>query len=583
MRPELGLTHVRLWWYRLFLSNSTPRERRRSAADLHPLAAPLPPVKRPERGLAPRQPVFVGLRAAGAAVFHVARNSGERRSAASTSASTCSCAEAQPPLPIQVPTLAAASARFYSQRPPWARVAAPLPGWPATTPAAGGPRGGAARRCGRRPCVPTPRVARRVHGAAADGLLRRRRTRCTCAPAGAHPEPGALLLLEDRLLRADVPRTHMDVEGWLPIQLLASFNRLRHITTDRHLVAEVTAARRAPPPPPPRPPDATCRGDRRRRAPLSPPPPCARAQTLRVLDGARDARRPRAQALRLAAVGLPAVPDQLPRRPAVVAGAGLGGVERGAACGDGLAERRRLGSLPTAPRRAALADVEPVGRRRQPLGPRARRDAVARRGVQVAARQVYCGRTPPPTSETAAPAPLAAAIQTARRRTRRRCCRRRARRASAASAAPPPHHSQPTRTFNTTPPPPRLDPLSIGLDHFESDHALALELARRSSAEEPVSKRSRTGRACRPRPARRGRGRRPSAGGASAAVSAAASAAAAGAIAPPGRSPPSPSPSRSRRRRRGRGQRGRCRRRSTSSPLREEAPLGGAESSLALG
>ena len=48
----------------------------------------------------------------------------------------------------------------------------------------------------------------------------------------------------------------------------------------------------------------------------------------------------------------------------------------------------------------------------------------------------------------------------------------------AASAAPPPHHSQPTRTFNTTPPPPRLDPLSIGLDHFESDHALALELHR---------------------------------------------------------------------------------------------------------
>ena len=149
----------------------------------------------------------------------------------------------------------------------------------------------------------------------------------------------------------------------------------------------------------------------------------------------------------------------------------------------------------------------------------------------------------------------------------------------AASAAPPPHHSQPTRTFNTTPPPPRLDPLSIGLDHFESDHALALELARRSSAEEPVSEKKPDWESVSTSTRRKkGKGKASSAGGASAAVSAAAAAAAAGAIAsgslaavpePKPLSPPSP-------------------RAGPKGPVpptfhflassNEEAPLGGAES-----
>ena len=72
----------------------------------------------------------------------------------------------------------------------------------------------------------------------------------------------------ENLVKDEFLRKHMDVEGWLPIQLLASFNRLRHITTDPHLVAEV---RRRPPRARRRrrgvSPDATCRGDRRRAHP----------------------------------------------------------------------------------------------------------------------------------------------------------------------------------------------------------------------------------------------------------------------------------------------------------------------------
>ena len=90
----------------------------------------------------------------------------------------------------------------------------------------------------------------------------------------------------ENLVKDEFLRKHMDVEGWLPIQLLASFNRLRHITTDPHLVAEV---RRRPPRARRRrrgvSPDATCRGDRRRAHPLSSAPLPARADAA-VLDGA---------------------------------------------------------------------------------------------------------------------------------------------------------------------------------------------------------------------------------------------------------------------------------------------------------
>ena len=60
----------------------------------------------------------------------------------------------------------------------------------------------------------------------------------------------------ENLLRDDFLRGHMNPEGgWIAISLLASFNRLRHLTTDIALIAEVRRPRHAPPTQPT--PDAT--------------------------------------------------------------------------------------------------------------------------------------------------------------------------------------------------------------------------------------------------------------------------------------------------------------------------------------
>ena len=48
----------------------------------------------------------------------------------------------------------------------------------------------------------------------------------------------------DNLVKDDFLRKHMDLEGFIPIQLLASFNRLRQISNDPNLIAEVRAGRR---------------------------------------------------------------------------------------------------------------------------------------------------------------------------------------------------------------------------------------------------------------------------------------------------------------------------------------------------
>ena len=43
----------------------------------------------------------------------------------------------------------------------------------------------------------------------------------------------------ENLCRDEFLRVHMDGEGWIPIPLLASFNRLRHLTTDLAILTQV--------------------------------------------------------------------------------------------------------------------------------------------------------------------------------------------------------------------------------------------------------------------------------------------------------------------------------------------------------
>ena len=52
----------------------------------------------------------------------------------------------------------------------------------------------------------------------------------------------------ENLLRDDYLRSQMDPrEGWLGIELLAKFNRLRSICPDPNVIAEVRAAAATPP------------------------------------------------------------------------------------------------------------------------------------------------------------------------------------------------------------------------------------------------------------------------------------------------------------------------------------------------
>eukprot|EP00965_Chrysotila_dentata_P211668 6186585-Pleurochrysis_carterae.AAC.5 len=46
----------------------------------------------------------------------------------------------------------------------------------------------------------------------------------------------------ENLCKDEFLRAHMDNAGWLPIPLLATFNRLRHLTTDVMLITEVCAS-----------------------------------------------------------------------------------------------------------------------------------------------------------------------------------------------------------------------------------------------------------------------------------------------------------------------------------------------------
>lgn len=46
---------------------------------------------------------------------------------------------------------------------------------------------------------------------------------------------------DENLLRDEYLRRQMDGEGWISIELLATFNRLRSLTTDLHLIGEVRA------------------------------------------------------------------------------------------------------------------------------------------------------------------------------------------------------------------------------------------------------------------------------------------------------------------------------------------------------
>ena len=46
---------------------------------------------------------------------------------------------------------------------------------------------------------------------------------------------------DENLLRDEYLRRQMDGEGWISIELLATFNRLRSLTTDVHLIGEVRA------------------------------------------------------------------------------------------------------------------------------------------------------------------------------------------------------------------------------------------------------------------------------------------------------------------------------------------------------
>ena len=51
----------------------------------------------------------------------------------------------------------------------------------------------------------------------------------------------------ENLHRDDFLRSQMDPnEGWVNIQLLATFRALQRLTTDVHLIAEVSDRRRAP-------------------------------------------------------------------------------------------------------------------------------------------------------------------------------------------------------------------------------------------------------------------------------------------------------------------------------------------------
>ncbi|EOD29084.1 hypothetical protein EMIHUDRAFT_234169 [Emiliania huxleyi CCMP1516] len=48
---------------------------------------------------------------------------------------------------------------------------------------------------------------------------------------------------DENLLRDEYLRRQMDGEGWISIELLATFNRLRSLTTDLHLIGEVLDGR----------------------------------------------------------------------------------------------------------------------------------------------------------------------------------------------------------------------------------------------------------------------------------------------------------------------------------------------------
>ena len=427
-------------------------------------------------------------------------------------------------------------------------------------PAAGGPA--SPKKKALRPWSVHPH--RRVHGAAADGLLAAGRD-VHARPAGAHPEPGALLFLAGEPRQGRVPAQAHGRRGLAPdsaARLVQPAAAHHDRPPPRRRGAAPPAAR--PPPPPRRLADATCRGDRRRAHPPEPALPRARAcgtDGLEMRDG-HVRKRFDWQPWVYPQCQINYHVGQLSSKAPSSAASSGEPRETGSPSVDGSDPRRRLAE----PRSRAL---RAVGRLRQRSNGR----------IGTPWRDVACKSPANPLRRTLATSPAAARCW--RRLFERRGVERvgemlprRARRA-ARRRRPPPHHSQPTRTFNTTPPPRGSTHSRLGSGPRSRTRALALGARARSSARSPSPRRSRTGRASDLDPPQEGQGkgvecRRPPP------PSAPPPPPPPREPLPPGRSPPSPA-RRSRRRRRA------ARARAADVPLprpsaAEAPPLGGAES-----